>query len=210
MHPARFGAAATAVLHVVVFSALLSHEPARSAFIAAAPIMVDWIRAPQPEEARPEPPKPRPKPIRRQPKLVEPPPVITTQPEAPSPVLANTPPTPEPPPAPEPVAVAPAPAPAPVAMETPPVFDAAYLDNPSPAYPSASRKAGEQGRVVLRVLVNPAGRADEVEVRSSSGFRRLDDSARETVLRWKFVPAKRGAQAVKAWVLIPISFRLES
>ena len=93
---------------------------------------------------------------------------------------------------------------------TPPIFDAAYLDNPAPPYPLASRQTGEQGRVILRVLVNPAGRADSVEVRTSSGYWRLDEAASETVRGWKFVPAKRGAEAVPAWVLIPVSFRLES
>jgi protein TonB len=72
-----------------------------------------------------------------------------------------------------------------------------------------SRRAGEQGRVVLRVLVSTRGTADEVQVRTSSGFPRLDDSARDTVRRWKFVPARRGSEPAQAWVLIPISFRLE-
>ena len=75
--------------------------------------------------------------------------------------------------------------------------------------PPVARRNGEQGRVILRVLVNPNGTADDVQVRTSSGFTRLDDSARDTVRRWKFVPAKRGAEPVPAWVLIPISFRLE-
>jgi protein TonB len=68
----------------------------------------------------------------------------------------------------------------------------------------------EEGRVTLRVLVTPTGMADEVQVRTSSGATRLDAAALETVRRWKFVPAKRGAEAVPAWVLIPISFKLES
>ena len=34
-------------------------------------------------------------------------------------------------------------------------------------------------------------------------------TARDTVRRWRFIPAKRGDEAVSAWVLIPISFRLE-
>jgi periplasmic protein TonB len=49
-----------------------------------------------------------------------------------------------------------------------------------------------------------------VQVRSSSGSTRLDEAARETVKRWKFVPARRGSEPVPAWVLIPISFRLEN
>ena len=68
----------------------------------------------------------------------------------------------------------------------------------------------EQGRVVLRVLVSRAGSPAQVELRASSGFARLDESALETVRGWKFVPARRGEEPVEAWVLIPISFRLES
>ena len=92
---------------------------------------------------------------------------------------------------------------------TEPIFNADYLENPAPAYPAISRRSGEQGKVTLRVLVNPTGRAADVQVRTSSGSARLDEAARATVLRWKFVPAKRGDEAVAAWVLIPISFRLE-
>jgi protein TonB len=62
---------------------------------------------------------------------------------------------------------------------------------------------------VLRVLVDPAGRAAEVQVHTSCGHARLDEAARETVRRWKFIPARRGSETVAAWVLIPISFRLE-
>jgi protein TonB len=104
--------------------------------------------------------------------------------------------------------VAPPAPPAPLPL-TPPIFNADYLDNPAPVYPASSRRSGEQGRVILRVLVNANGGADEVQLRTSSGHLRLDETARDAVRRWKFVPAKRGAEAVPAWVLIPISFRLE-
>ncbi len=103
-------------------------------------------------------------------------------------------------------AIDPAPPPAPV---TPPIFNADYLANPPPPYPPLSRRTGEQGRVILRVHVTPGGAVDDVQVRTSSGHARLDDSALETVKRWKFVPAKRGAEPVAAWVLVPISFGLQ-
>jgi len=199
-HPGRLGAVATAALHALVLLAIMTYEPARTALIAAAPIMVDWISTPRQEPVRHEPPKPKPV-VKPLPKPVEPP-LIAAQPEArsESPIVVPV----APPPPPEPVAAAPAPV-----SITPPIFNANYLDNPSPQYPPLSRRVGEQGRVILRVLVNPAGRADEVEVRTSSGYSRLDDSARETVKRWKFVPAKRGSEPVAGWVLIPISFKLE-
>jgi protein TonB len=68
---------------------------------------------------------------------------------------------------------------------------------------------GEQGRVVLRVHVAAEGLPTEVLLHASSGSPRLDDSALATVRRWKFVPARLGAEAVAAWVLVPIAFTLK-
>jgi protein TonB len=217
MHPPgtrSIAVSATLALHAVVGAALLSYAPARSALLAAAPIMVDLI-APPKIEPKPEapveivPPKPRPKPVvKPQPKPPEPLPVVTAPVETPSPIVVAPP--PEPPPPPQAAIAPPEPLPPPVVVEvSPPVFNAAYLDNPQPRYPPLSRRIGEQGRVILRVLVTPAGSAQQIEVRASSGHARLDHAAREAVRQWKFVPAKRGEQPVAAWVLIPVSFRLD-
>lgn len=90
-----------------------------------------------------------------------------------------------------------------------PRFDAAYLANPVPAYPSLSRRLGEEGRVLVRVFVAPDGRAREAHVARSSGYVRLDRAAREVVARWRFLPARQGDQPVGAWVVVPISFALK-
>ncbi|MBS1160010.1 MAG: outer rane transport energization protein TonB [Proteobacteria bacterium] len=88
-------------------------------------------------------------------------------------------------------------------------FDADYLKNPAPAYPPLARRMGEEGKVILRVSVQPQGTADSVEIRTSSGSPRLDEAAQKTVRNWKFIPAKRGDVAVQSWVLVPIIFKLE-
>jgi protein TonB len=203
LDPSRAGALATAALHAAALATLLAHEPARSAITAAAPIMVDWIAAPKSEPA-PEPSQlPQLKPVHRKPRSVETPRVVTAPVETPSPLAAPAP-SPSPP---EAVAVAAEPTPAAVA---PPIFSADYLQNPAPVYPTLSRKLGEQGRVLLRVRVNPNGGADEVRLQTSSGFARLDESARATVASWRFAPARQGNEPVPAWVLIPVSFQLDS
>lgn len=89
-----------------------------------------------------------------------------------------------------------------------PRFDANYLDNPAPAYPALSKRMGEEGKVLLRVYVEPAGTPSRIEVKNSSGSQRLDQAAEQAVWRWKFIPAKRGGESVAAWVVIPISFNL--
>jgi protein TonB len=90
-------------------------------------------------------------------------------------------------------------------------YDAAYLHNPEPPYPAMSKKMRETGRVTLRVFVLASGSASRVEIKNSSGFVRLDESARATVLeKWRFVPARRGNENVDAWVNLSISFNLRS
>lgn len=99
------------------------------------------------------------------------------------------------------------PAEAPVEIE-PPRFGAAYLHNPPPRYPPISRRLGEQGRVMLRVLVSAEGTAESVEIERSSGFDRLDRAAVEAVRTWQFIPAKRDKQPISAHVIVPIQFTL--
>ncbi len=212
----RAGAVVAIGLHIAAAVALLSYQPARKALLEVAPIMVDLITPPKPVEIRSAPPvevhKPKPTaPVVRPPRPTSPPPSLITAPsQAPSPVVAAPPAPPQPP---APIAEASAPTHGPPASPvtvTPPIFSADYLENPPPAYPAVSRKMREEGRVMLRVHVTMQGTADEVQVRTTSGNSRLDDAAVETVRRWKFVPAKRGNDAVSAWVLIPVSFKLDS
>ena len=105
-------------------------------------------------------------------------------------------------------AAAPAPAPASPVPVVGARFDADYLRNPAPVYPSTSRRLGEEGRVVLRVKVSANGLPMSVEIKQPSGFRRLDEAARAAVERWRFVPARRGDQAVESSVLVPLQFTL--
>lgn len=91
----------------------------------------------------------------------------------------------------------------------PPRFGVAYLNNPAPDYPPLARRLGEQGRVLLRVLVSTNGEADHVQVESSSGSSKLDRAAILAVKQWNFVPAKRSNLPISAYVLVPVNFSLE-
>jgi protein TonB len=91
----------------------------------------------------------------------------------------------------------------------PPSSDAQYLRNPKPVYPALSKRLGEQGKVVIRVLIGADGSAQKAEVQQSSGFERLDQAALQTVLSWRFVPGKRGGVPEAMWFNVPINFLLE-
>ena len=91
----------------------------------------------------------------------------------------------------------------------PPVETLAYDVHPAPRYPRQALRAGAEGTVLLRVLVDEQGRPQSVEIESSSGHRELDRSAREHVLaRWRFHPAQRQGRAIRAYALVPIAFGL--
>ena len=113
---------------------------------------------------------------------------------------------------PSPIVIAPAEPPVAVAPPSviPPRFDAQYLDNPAPSYPSLSRRLREQGTVMLRVYVQPTGLPEDIELKQSSGHARLDEVALNTVKRWRFVPARQNDTAVAGWVVVPITFSLRS
>jgi periplasmic protein TonB len=84
-----------------------------------------------------------------------------------------------------------------------------YALNPPPAYPPLARRRNYQGTVMLDVLVDRQGRATQVNVARSSGHTLLDQSALESVRRWRFEPARRFGQPVEMWVQVPVRFALE-
>jgi TonB family protein len=91
----------------------------------------------------------------------------------------------------------------------PPVTHASFLNNPPPPYPRQSRRLGEQGRVVLAVEIDINGAASQAMVSMSSGYPRLDRTALETVLKWRFIAGNNDGVPQKMWVTIPINFILE-
>jgi protein TonB len=91
----------------------------------------------------------------------------------------------------------------------PPGYQAAYLENPQPPYPLLSRRNREQGQVRLRVLVRSDGRAETLQVHTSSGYPRLDLAASEAVRGWRFTPAHKAGRDIAGWVEVPITFSLE-
>jgi len=180
-------------------------------------VLAEFIEPPKPKEEPPPPPPPPPEP-RPQKQIVAPAPqpiaIVDPTPAPNAPVGVIEPPAPLPPitapvaPAP-PAPPAPPPAPpAPPRVELP-SSDADYLQNPKPPYPPISKRLNEQGTVVMRVLIGIDGVPQQAEIRKSSGFPRLDESAATTVMKWRYVPGKRAGVPEAMWFNVPINFVLE-
>jgi protein TonB len=168
---------------------------------------------PKPQPPKPEPikpPPPRPEPVRSEPPKQEavkpephPEPVKIESP--PAPVAA--PPAPVSPPSPPPPAPPAPPAPKPSARTEVSISASYAAANRKPDYPKMSLRLGEQGTVVLIVMVKSDGSAGDVEVKSTSGFTRLDRAAADAVKTWRFNPATVDGKAVDKSYEVPITFK---
>ncbi|MDO8450634.1 MAG: energy transducer TonB [Rhodoferax sp.] len=200
------------VFHIAALWALQTGLLRRAVeLVVPAEILSEFIEPPAPKVA---PPPPAPPVAVRQPVAKAPVPVRTVAPQpiaiadptpSPNAPAGVTAPQPSLPAIATPVAAAP---PAPARVELP-SSDADYLQNPKPPYPALSKRLGEQGKVVVRVLIGVDGTAQKAEIQQSSGFDRLDQSALATVMRWRYVPGKRAGIPEAMWFNVPISFVLE-
>jgi periplasmic protein TonB len=170
------------LLHVALVYALVSGLAFRAVEIAPTTIETKIIQETPQEKIEPPPPPPdfQPPP----PPFVPPPEInIAAPPPPPAISTAITNVTPVRPPE---------PAPPPAAPPHEPVRVGPHIDiaaSHEPEYPPVSRRLGEQGTVLLEVMVEPNGRAGTVRIVQSSGFSRLDEAAVNGVKEnYRFAP----------------------
>ncbi len=84
-----------------------------------------------------------------------------------------------------------------------------YQLNAPPPYPGLARKRGQEGTVILQVLVNSEGRVDDLKIETPSGFAMLDRAAIKAVRKWSFEPGRRGKVKISMRVRVPVTFKLK-
>lgn len=90
-------------------------------------------------------------------------------------------------------------------METPPQ---AYVKT-QPVYPNYLLSKGIGGKVEIACVIDASGAVSSTKVRKSSGNSSLDQAALKAVKKWKFKPAVRGGQKVKATCVVPFNFEIK-
>ena len=75
-------------------------------------------------------------------------------------------------------------------------------------YPEIAKKAGIEGLVQIKVLVNRKGEPTDFQVLKSLGKSGCDEAAISAIRQVRFVPAKLRGRPVKFWMSIPIRFQL--
>lgn len=194
-------------LHIALFYALRSGLMHQVAQILPREIVASFVTL-QPPAPEPKPqPTPKTVPVVKKTVTQKPRPVVTDKP-APQAITEATPPPAEPSNAP-PSDAAPSAPPAPAAPAVPKTISGvSYINAPRPVYPPLDARMGNEGTVTLRVLINEKGRAEKVEVQKSSGSLRMDDAAREAVMRALFKPYLEDGKPAPAFAIVPINFTL--
>lgn len=86
-----------------------------------------------------------------------------------------------------------------------------YLNNPTPHYPEIARRRGQQGDVILKVLVSSDGSVISLDLNRTSSYSILDQEAMKAVKNWRFKPATNYlGQNIKAYVIVTISYKLQN
>jgi TonB family protein len=81
------------------------------------------------------------------------------------------------------------------------------LTKVDPEYSEEARKAKYSGSVMLSIVVNTDGKAEQIQVVKSLGMG-LDEKAIEAVQKWRFLPGKNKGVPVKVKAQIEVNFRL--
>jgi protein TonB len=95
-------------------------------------------------------------------------------------------------------------------VETPVTADPRYAAALQPNYPAAMRRAGKEGRVVVRIRVSPQGQVLQVEPVSSPDPAFFAETQRHALKKWRFKPATQDGRPVESWYVVSILFRLEN
>lgn len=85
-----------------------------------------------------------------------------------------------------------------------------FLTPPAkPIYPAVARRRGQQGTVLLEILLSESGRQMQLSVVRSSGFQTLDEAAKVAVADWKLAPYRMNGVAVLSRVQVPVAFVIQ-
>lgn len=198
------------LLHIGFFYALQSGLLRQAAQALPMEVFASFITPEAPPAPKPQPAPPKTVPIVKRSVAPTPVPVVNTTPSPQA--ITAAPQAPSAPATAETAAPTVSAPPAPAAPAAPKTISSgvAYIQPPQPEHPPLSRRMGEEGRVVLRVLVNAKGHPERVEVQKSSGFPRLDEAGRQAVLRALFRPHVDDGQAVAVYASVPINFQLNN
>jgi protein TonB len=90
-----------------------------------------------------------------------------------------------------------------IPYQTPP----AVIKRVDPVYPELARKAGMQGKVFVKILIDKEGKVKRTVI--MQGPEIFHEAASSAVMQWIFKPAIQHDRPIMVWMVIPVNFQLK-
>jgi protein TonB len=87
-------------------------------------------------------------------------------------------------------------------------IDSRYANAFQPPYPASEIRAGNEGRVVVRVLIGTDGRVKQVERVSATNDAFFAAAERQALTKWRFRPATKDGVPIEQWKQMSLRFQL--
>ena len=85
-----------------------------------------------------------------------------------------------------------------------------YQPDADAYYPSFSKRSGEQGEVVVRLIIDETGSVEDIALLKSSAFPRLDRAASEIGRRYRFKPFLANGSPTRISTKLLIKFNIKN
>lgn len=84
----------------------------------------------------------------------------------------------------------------------------AFINHVAPIYPEMAKRAGIEGKLVLRVLVGADGKPLKAEIIKRATTEIFDEVAIQSAMNSTYAAARQNGKFVKCWLTVPIAFKL--
>jgi periplasmic protein TonB len=184
------------VVHILVIWAFISGFANEGARYVQTILQTNIIQTEKPKDLPPPPP---PVDLKERPpvQMIAPEINISIPVEAPPPPITN-------------VTTQPTPPPAPRAIVPGTPVKPTFVPDVQDYYPEVSRRNGEEGRAIVKVCVNVAGKIDSVEIATTTGHPLLDEAALKVAKAFRFKPATSEGKPVASCPTLPVKFELHA
>ena len=98
--------------------------------------------------------------------------------------------------------------PLPLPILTDASVDPRFANDFQPPYPAGKQRLGEEGLVVVRVLIGADGRVKRVESVDAADDAFFAATERQALRRWRFTPATRDGVAIESWRTMTVRFEI--
>lgn len=88
--------------------------------------------------------------------------------------------------------------------------DPEFVNRVQAVYPEMAKRAGIEGKVIVKVLVGKNGKPEKAQIIKNPGTDIFDEAVINAVMNSTYTPAIQNGRPVKVWLMVPFVFKLNA